>query len=61
MGAAWCLSAALGGLLACAIIAVNGDPRYRGNLKEDVGKSKSLFGNPVADDDARVFSMADDA
>jgi len=40
MGAAWCLSAALGGLLACAIIAVNGDPRYRGNLKEDVGKSK---------------------
>ncbi len=26
MGAAWCLSAALGGLLACAIIAVNGDP-----------------------------------
>src|SRR5260370_31387910 len=40
MGAAWCLSAALGGVLACAIIAVNGDPRYRGNLKEDVGKSK---------------------
>jgi len=38
MGAAWCLSAVLGGLLACAIIAVNGDPRYRGSLKEDVGK-----------------------
>ncbi len=40
MGTAWCLSAAWGGLLACAIIAGNGDPDIEETLRKMSGKSK---------------------
>ena len=39
-GAAWCLSGGVGGLLACAIIAINGEPDIEETLRKMSGKSK---------------------
>ncbi len=49
MDAAWCLSAALGGLLACAIIAVNGGPDIEEVLRkmpENLRKGRALMTAP---------------